>query len=144
MTVQRDPDAILAAWLDEGPDRLPEPTRRAIAVTTRTDPSDAARSGVPWRYPTMNGTPRLALGAVAIVAVALGGLYLSGGPPSGGVGGPRRSPTVASSLRRATRRPAAPARTHNLHGLGGWRLGRVHGGPLEDRCRRPRNSYPVD
>ena len=36
MNVQRDPDAILAAWLDEGPDRLPEATRRAIAVTTRT------------------------------------------------------------------------------------------------------------
>ena len=25
MTVQRDPDAILAAWLEEGPNRLPEP-----------------------------------------------------------------------------------------------------------------------
>ena len=32
MTVQRDPDAILAAWLEEGPTGLPEPTRRAIAV----------------------------------------------------------------------------------------------------------------
>ena len=36
MTVKRDPDAILAAWLEEGPTALPEPTRRAIAVTTRT------------------------------------------------------------------------------------------------------------
>ena len=36
MTVKRDPDAILAAWLEDGPVALPEPTRRAIAVTTRT------------------------------------------------------------------------------------------------------------
>ena len=42
MNVQRDPDAILAAWLDEGPTRLPEPTRRAIAVIHPNHQSNAA------------------------------------------------------------------------------------------------------
>ncbi len=52
MTVQRDPDAILAAWLEEGPDRLPDATRRAIAVTTRTTHQSRRPRWVPWRFPT--------------------------------------------------------------------------------------------
>ena len=42
MTVKRDPDAILAAWLEEGPTALPEPTRRAIAVDHPNHHSTAA------------------------------------------------------------------------------------------------------
>ena len=50
MSLQRDPDAILATWLEEGPNRLPEATRRAIAVNTRTTRQsrrlpDAGRAG---------------------------------------------------------------------------------------------------
>ena len=51
MTVKRDPDAILAAWLEEGPTGLPEPTRRAIAVSTRTTTRRAAPMWVPRRRP---------------------------------------------------------------------------------------------
>ena len=36
MNVERDPDAILATWLDDGPTRLPDGTRRAIGVATRS------------------------------------------------------------------------------------------------------------
>jgi hypothetical protein len=95
MNARRDPDAILAAWLDEGPDRLPEATKRAIAVTTRSTHQTRHPMWVPWRFPTMNGTSRLALGVVAVVAVALGGLYLFNRTPQPGVGGPGPSPSAS-------------------------------------------------
>ncbi len=56
MTVKRDPDAILAAWLHEGPAGLPDATRRAIAVTTRTPLNGDSRTGCPRE--TFNGTDR--------------------------------------------------------------------------------------
>ena len=105
MTAQRDPDAILASWLEDGPTRLPESTKRAIAVTTRTTHQTRRPMWVPWRFPTMNGTTRFAIGAVAMVAVALGALYLSIGPPSGGVGGPAGSPTPLLSPSATADRP---------------------------------------
>ena len=43
MTTPRDPDAILAAWLDEGPTRLPTPTRRAIIIALPTTSQRPAR-----------------------------------------------------------------------------------------------------
>ena len=83
MNVQRDPDAILAAWLEEGPTALPEPTRRAIAVTTRTTSQTRLPIWMPLRAPTLNGMTRYALAAVAVVAVVVGGLYfLRPGPIS--------------------------------------------------------------
>jgi len=90
MTVKRDPDLILAAWLGEGPDVLPETTRRAIAVSTRTTHQSRLPMGVPWRFPSMNGMTRYAVAAVAVVAVVVGGLYFlrpGTGQPAG-VGGP--------------------------------------------------------
>ena len=88
MNVQRDPDAILATWLEDGPVRLPDATKRAIAVTTRTTRQSRRPMWVPWRFPPMNGATRFALGAVAVVAVALGGLYLFNPAPGGVIGGP--------------------------------------------------------
>ena len=44
MTGPRDPDAIIATWLEDGPIDLPEETRRAIVVGLRTS---LARGG--WR-----------------------------------------------------------------------------------------------
>ena len=105
MTVLRDPDAILAAWLEEGPDRLPEATARAIAVTTRTTHQTRRPMWVPWRFPTMNGTSRLVLAAAAVVAVALGGLYLFNRPPDAGVGGPAASPASPAPSPTATPMP---------------------------------------
>ena len=61
MTAQRDPDAILAAWLEEGPTGSPTTTRRAIAVGHSNHPQARRPMWVPWRVPTMNGTSRLAL-----------------------------------------------------------------------------------
>ena len=43
MTTPRDPDEILAAWLDEGPTRLPDQTRRAIVGRHPHDCTTTAR-----------------------------------------------------------------------------------------------------
>ncbi len=98
MTVQRDPDAILAAWLEDGPNRLPDATKRSIAVTTRTTRQARRPMLVPWRAPTLNGLTRPILAAVAIVAVVVGGLYLlRPGPDQPGVVGGPASPVPSVS-----------------------------------------------
>ena len=112
MNVPRDPDAILAAWLEEGPTRLPESTRRAIAVATRTTHQTRRPMRVPWRFPTMNGLTKLALGALAVVAFALGGLYLINPMPQSGVGGPSATPTPTPT-------PSPSPRAFDAEPLGG-------------------------
>lgn len=109
MNVQRDPDAILAAWLEEGPYVLPESTRRAIAVSARTTHLSRLRLSLPWRAPNMNGISRLALAAVAVVAVVVGGLFVlrPGTDQPGGVGGPGSPVPSASSAPSASPPPSA-------------------------------------
>lgn len=85
MTTVRDPDEILAQWLEEGPARLPEPTRRAIVVQTRTTRQTRRPVWVPGRTPPMNPFARVALGGVAVVAMLLGALYIVN-PAGSGIG----------------------------------------------------------
>ena len=65
---RRDPRRVA----DEGPTRLPDPTRRAIAVAI---PSIRRRRAmrVPWRFPTMTHHAQARPRGVAVVAVVLGG-----------------------------------------------------------------------
>jgi hypothetical protein len=98
MTVKRDPDAILAAWLEEGPIQLPEATRRAIAVNTRTTSQRRRPIWMPRRRPLMNLYARLAIAAIAIV-VAVGSAAYFLAPAGGQVGGP---PTAAPSPSAST------------------------------------------
>ena len=116
MTVKRDPDAILAAWLEEGPTRLPDTTRRSIAVTTRTTRQARRPTWLPWRFSTMNGMSRLALGAVAVVAVVIGGIFvLRPATESSGVGESRIAGALGvtglgvTCALGVTRRPSAAA-----------------------------------
>ena len=51
MTTPRDPDAILAAWLEEGPDRLPDRRGGRSPSTTRTTTQSRRPMWVPWRFP---------------------------------------------------------------------------------------------
>lgn len=101
MTTARDPDEILAGWLEEGPSRLPEPTRRAIVVQTRTIRQSRRPMWVPGRTPPMNPFARVALGGVAVVAMLLGALYIVN-PAGSGIGGvpaatPSPTPTPSPS-----------------------------------------------
>jgi hypothetical protein len=96
MTTPRDPETVIAAWLDEGPTELPEPNRRAITTAARSITQRRRGFGSPWRDWYMNGFTRLAVTAAALVIAAVGGIYVLGpGQPSGGVGGPAATPTPA-------------------------------------------------
>ena len=103
----RKPDAILAAWLEEGPNQLPETTRRAIAVGLRSTRQNRRVLDAPWRPNTMNSFARLAVAAAAIVFVAGGAFYLLSpnnqdiGDPSPGATPSRTAPPSAT--------PAVPA-----------------------------------
>jgi hypothetical protein len=83
MSGPRDPDAIIAAWLDEGPAVLPGSTRRAIAVASRS--TNQARRPVwwPWRVPNVNGLTRPIVAVVTVVVLAVGGLFVLNRNPSG-------------------------------------------------------------
>ncbi len=108
MNATRDPDAILNAWLDEGPTDLPDATRRAILTSLPTTPQARRGPFAPWRFFPMDTYARL--GAAAVVAViAIGGaLYLIG--PRNGVGGPS---ATASPSPAPTATATAPAGTPN-------------------------------
>jgi hypothetical protein len=69
MNTARDTEAVLGAWLDEGPEHLPRDTRQAILVGVRTLPRRSR--GIAW--PTLDLRRNLAMlsGAVALVIVAV-------------------------------------------------------------------------
>jgi hypothetical protein len=106
MNVQRDPDTILAAWLEEGPTALPEPTRRAIAVSTRTTNQRRHPIWMPTRRPSMNPVARIAVAAVAVVVVLGGAVYLFS--PGNNVGGLPVA-TAAPSPSASAVAPASPS-----------------------------------
>lgn len=109
MTTPRDPDSILAAWLEEGPLGLPETTRRAITVNTRTTTQRRLPIWVPQRRPLMNPIARFAIAAVAIVLVVSGALYVFA-PGQGSVGGPpSATPLTAASPSAGTSTAPSPA-----------------------------------
>jgi hypothetical protein len=66
MTGPRDPDAIIANWLEDGPVTLPVETRQAIEVGSRTMP--AARRSMHLGGITMTSLSRVA-GVAAIVMI---------------------------------------------------------------------------
>ena len=99
MTVLHDPDSILAAWLEEGPTALPEPTSRAIAVTTRTTNQRRHQIWMPQRSTTMKPIARIAAAAIVVVAVLGGAIYLFS--PGGGVGGGPPVTAAPSAIRSA-------------------------------------------
>ena len=100
MNARRDPDQILAAWLDEGANELPDSTRRAIGAGVRTTDQARGRFGWPARRNDMTRFQNFgALAAVAIVAmvgvVAVVAVNRPGTGP-GGLSSP--SPTASSTL----------------------------------------------
>jgi hypothetical protein len=97
MTTPRDPDAIIAAWLDEGPTDLPSTTRRAIL--TALPPIPQARRGpfAPWRSLTMTRYSNALLVALVLVAAGGAGYALLGQARPDGVGGAPAPSQVAST-----------------------------------------------
>lgn len=89
MTKPRDPDAIVAAWLDDGPVELPADTRRAILVGLRTQPR-ARRLATPGGI-VMLPLSRLLAAAAVVLAVAFAAAVVLGNRSSG-PGGPSATP----------------------------------------------------
>jgi hypothetical protein len=84
MTTPRDPDLIVATWLDEHAVPLPETTQRAIDVAIRTTPQQRQSWWLPRRLEPMNNVLRLGVVAAAVVIVALGSItFLQQGPAPG-------------------------------------------------------------
>jgi hypothetical protein len=108
MNIQRDPDAILAEWLEEGPTVLPEPTRRAIAVVTRTANQTRRPIWMPLRRPSMNPYARIAVVATVLVLLVGGALYALT-PTNNGVGSPPGSPALSTPAPSPTPSPASPS-----------------------------------
>jgi hypothetical protein len=103
MNQTREPDAIIATWLDDGPIDLPDETRRAIVVGLRTQPR--ARRMAILGGSSMSPINRLV--AAAAIVLAVGGLSAfvlsnrAGGP--GGIANPSAAPSaVPSSSQSAT------------------------------------------
>jgi hypothetical protein len=96
MTTPRDPELILAAWLDEHAIPLPETTRRAIDVAIRTTPQQRQSGWLPRRPEPMINMLRLGVVAVTVAVVALGSITFlqQSTPPIVGVS---PAPSVSSS-----------------------------------------------
>ena len=92
MSPQRDPDTILAAWLDEGPAELPDVTRRAILGALPTTPQARRGPLAPRRFFPMSILVRATIAVAATLVVVAGGFSLLGGRP--GVGGASPSPAA--------------------------------------------------
>ncbi|HXU85765.1 MAG TPA: hypothetical protein VN773_08160 [Verrucomicrobiae bacterium] len=110
MNQPRDPDAIIATWLDDGPIDLPDETRRAIAVGLRTQPR-ARRMALPGAWST---SPVDRLFAAAAIILAVGGVSVvvlvnrAGGP------GATPAPSVSATPSRAASSEAFPAMTQTF------------------------------
>ncbi len=89
MNPPRERSAIVAAWLEEGPNELPESTRRAIAVDVRTTHQSRRSVRAPRWFPRLDRLSLVAVAAVAVMALAVGGLvvrpFASGGNNVGGL-----------------------------------------------------------
>lgn len=112
MNPPREPSAVVAAWLEEGPNELPESTRRAIAVDVRTTPQSRRAFWFPWRFPTVDRLSLVALAAVAVMVVAIAGLAVSRIATDGAnVGGPPPAPSASPSPSPSEAPSAAPVPT---------------------------------
>jgi hypothetical protein len=110
MTPPRERSAIVAAWLEEGPNELPESTRRAIAVDVRTTPQPRRSFWFPWRFPTVDRLSLVALAAVAVMVLAIAGLAVFRiVPDRGNVGGPPPARSVSVSPSPSVAPSAAPS-----------------------------------
>jgi hypothetical protein len=107
MRIPRDPDATLAAWLEEGPNELPDATRRAIATGIRTTSQARSRFGWLRRWKELSRFESLgavtALAAAAVVAVvALSGINR----PNVNLGGPSTSSPSPSAVQPSSPSPS--------------------------------------
>lgn len=116
-TPRRDPEALLSAYLAVGMEVLPD--RVVDAVLDEVHRTRQRTVLGPWRIPTMNSYTKLAIAAVVVVVVSVGGLVmLRPGESSGPGGAPTAtpSPTPSSSAAPAPSPAASPSAISTI----GW------------------------
>jgi hypothetical protein len=119
MNQPRDPDTIIATWLDEGPVDLPDETRRAISVGLRTQLRVR-------RMAILGGSTMFALNRVAAAAaIVLAVVALSAFLLSNRVGGPGATPTPFASAAPSSSPPSpspsiAPSPSPSSMSTAGW------------------------
>jgi hypothetical protein len=96
MTTPRDPEVILAAWLDEHAIPLPASTQRAIDVAIQEIPQRRRSSRLPRRTEPMSLILRFGMAAAAVLIVAVGAATVLRPPSDPGLGA-SASPSVSSS-----------------------------------------------
>jgi hypothetical protein len=151
----RDPDSVLAAWLDEGPTDLPDVMRRAIVTALPTTPQARRGRLAPWRSTHMNMFARAAV-VVVVAVVAIGALALLAGP-RGDVGGPGPSavpstPASPPPLPTLNATFISPSYGYQIgyptgwtvtNGTGPWPAGtsREPGNPVSDAIVTPSGAF---
>lgn len=94
MTTSRDPKSLLAAYLADGMEVLPD--RVVDAVLDEVHGTRQRAVIGPWRTPLMNSVLKMAFAAAAVVAVVVAGLNFL--PRNdGGIGGPGASASPVAS-----------------------------------------------
>lgn len=112
MNPPRERSAIVAAWLEEGPNELPESTRRAIAVDVRTTHQSRQSVWSPRWFPRLDRLTLAAVAALAVMALAVGGLVVRPfAPGESNVGGVPPAPSVSPAPSPSEAPSAAPIPT---------------------------------
>jgi hypothetical protein len=94
MTSDRDFDRLARAWLEYGPDQAPDRAVAAVLQAAEVTPQVRRSFRWPrWRSSSMNRLP-LAVGAVTVLVVAIGGTLLMSQGKQTGVGAPTGSPSA--------------------------------------------------
>ena len=121
MTAPRNTDRLIREFLEEGRNELPD--RAYDAVRAQIDHTRQRVFIGPWRFNLMNTYARYAIGAGAIVLVALLGIQLFS--LGGGVGKSTPSPAPTATPAPTPTPTAAPTAAPHRRRAPHWRLWRV-------------------
>jgi hypothetical protein len=128
MTVSRDPDRIIRAFLDEGLTELPD--RVYDAVRSENDRTRQRVVIGPWRTPDMNSFAKVLIAAAAVVVVAFVGINLLP-RPGGNVGGSPATPSPGPSTTTTPSTTPSPTPVALFPPAGPLEMGKRHTFELE-------------
>ena len=94
MTAQRDPDRLIAAFLDEGPDELRDSSYDSVRLQIESKRQWVVLGS--WREQHMTNLAKLALAAAAVVLVAVVGIRFLPGMITGPGGTPSPTPSITA------------------------------------------------
>ena len=115
MSTRRDPDQLLQAFLDEGPEVLPD----RVLLAVQGDVHEMRQRAIfgPWRFSNM----RTLLGAAAVLVIVVAGggvLWATRGPSFGGEPTPTVRPSEPASVPAAAGVRLAPDQTYHQSEFG--------------------------